>query len=167
VRELGRTWNLGTLWVYTMPMWCCNLCKVFWYARILFGMICGANWIRLEWVKCVISEGICISRSGEPIAILSVSLRRSGWVLSDIGSCSGEWGPPKRDSEGVAHVERDFSFRRGFCGFERTRVSPRRDGLAWARCLGHVLVLGCSLAQASPKLVFEREMVSPRRGDFA
>ena len=60
--ELG-IWELYG--VYTMPMWCCKLCKLIWYARILFGMFCGANWTRLEWVECVISEGIYISCSGE------------------------------------------------------------------------------------------------------
>jgi len=59
------------------------LYKVFWYARNLLGMICGANWSRLEWVECTISEEICISRSGEisrvayPIAIRA---SRSGEV---------------------------------------------------------------------------------------
>jgi len=138
-------WKIG-FWglsrVYTMPIWCCKLCKLIWYARILFGMLCGANWTRLEWVESVISEGICISRSGElgsprrdwqrciHYCHSSVSLRRREWVLSDKDSRLVEWGSLKRDSEGVARVERDFSSRRGFCGFERTRVSPKRDDLA-------------------------------------
>jgi len=51
-------------------------------------------------------------------------------------------------------------------GFERTRVSLRRDDLASARCLGHVWCFTCILAQARLEWVFGREMISPKRDNF-
>jgi len=44
--------------------------------------------------------------------------------------------------------ERDFSSRRGLCGFWANQ------GLAQARCLGHVWCFACTLAQARWKWVF-------------
>jgi len=61
---------------------------------------------------------------------MSVSLRRRGLGLSDTYTRPGELASPKRDGVEVAHVERDFSSRRGFVGFERTRISPKCGGLA-------------------------------------
>ena len=48
-------------------------------------------------VACVISVGVCISRSGE--------------ISRDANL--GEGGSPKRGGDEVARVERDFSSRRG------------------------------------------------------
>jgi len=45
------------------------------------------------------------------------SLRRRVLSLGDPDTRSGEWGSPKRDSDEIARVERDFSSRRGLFGF--------------------------------------------------
>jgi len=58
--------------------------------------------------------------------------------LSDTYTRSGEMISLKRDGVEVARVECDFSSRRGLMGFERTRNSPRRDDLAYARRRDHV-----------------------------
>jgi len=53
--------------------------------------------------------------------------------LSDRHSRLGESGSPKRDRKDGAHVERDFSFRRGVYCVERVwsrpgeTTSPKRD----------------------------------------
>jgi len=61
----------------------------------------------------------------------SISLRRPRLGLGEIQSRLGEIGSPKRGREETWLVSRAKT-RPGeeFCGFERTRVSVRRDGLA-------------------------------------
>jgi len=59
-----------------------------------------------------------------------ISPRRPSIRVERPASRSGERRSPKRGCDEVACVERDFSSRRGVYGFGRTRVSPRRDGLA-------------------------------------
>jgi len=123
-------WVLLLLWVY-----------VFWlFSRVIRwgvpAIFAQASPSRLG-ERCRVSCWVLV-RLGDPVSVLSeLSLAQArGARLSGIE----KW------HEGS---ERDFSSRRRFVGFERTRVSLRRDDLAWARCNGQVWCFACISAQAS------------------
>ncbi|QCD89073.1 hypothetical protein DEO72_LG4g11 [Vigna unguiculata] len=117
--ELG-IWGLSG--VYAMPMQCGKLCKLIWYDR---NSVWRARQRRIPYFH------------------MSVSLRRRGWVLSDPDSRSGEGGSPKRDSEEVARVERNFSSSIGhMMGMELVEFSSTTNGRG-VLSMGPSVRLGC------------------------
>jgi len=111
----------------------------------------SANWYLVAAVACIISVRTYNSRPDEPgsprwgyqrrkpCCHQNVSLRRHGLGLSNTYSRSGERCSPRRDGVEVAHVERDFSSKRGVYGFWANQSLaqarwPRLSEMSWS-CL--------------------------------